>query len=139
MMMKQLTRAHRIALAAAAVCVAAGVGRAGWRARQSAPEAALGAIPPPARATLADQEIARWREAARRQPRNADAWVNLGDALMQKARETSDESYYGHAERVYRQALGLDAGAVGAITGMAWVCGGRHEFEESVRWAKRAL
>ena len=58
---------------------------------------------------------------------------------MQKARETADLSYYGHAETVYRKALALNKGDVPALIGMAWVTSDRHEFEQSKAWAGRAL
>ena len=73
------------------------------------------------------------------EPGDAAAWVDLGDALIQKARETADASQYGRAEEAYRKALSLDARSTAALAGMAWVAGSRHEFEQSVEWAKKAI
>ncbi len=97
------------------------------------------AIPAPARKSLADQDIARWSDQARQKPNDTSAWANLGDALMQKARETADVSYYNHAEKAYRKALALNARNADATAGMAWVYGGRHEFEKSIEWANKAI
>jgi tetratricopeptide (TPR) repeat protein len=68
-----------------------------------------------------------------------EAWVKRGDAMMQKARETLDTRYYDRAEAAFRKALGLNPKNASAMTSMAWVCGGRHEFEASSEWAKKAL
>ncbi len=96
-------------------------------------------IPAPERKSLADQDIARWSEQTHQKPNDDSAWTNFGDALMQKARETADVSYYNYAERAYRKALTLNARNVDATVGMAWVCGGRHEFEKSIEWANKAI
>ena len=66
-------------------------------------------------------------------------WVNLGDALAQVLRDTANEKYYDHAETAYLFALRLQPRSVDAMTGMAWVTGGRHLFEQSREWANRAL
>jgi tetratricopeptide (TPR) repeat protein len=89
--------------------------------------------------TAVDQVIAQAREKAEENSDDPRIWALLGDALMQKARETADAGYYGHAERAYRRALMLDERQVEAITGLAWVCSGRHEFEQSIVWANKAI
>ncbi len=92
-------------------------------------------------ATLTDQEVAKAEAAARASnPATADsAWTRLGDAFMQKGRETADVSYYGRAEGAYRKALAANPKSVEALVGMAWVDGGRHEFERSIEFANKAL
>jgi tetratricopeptide (TPR) repeat protein len=94
---------------------------------------------PPASVRASDAEIAKASAATARQPDRADAWVRLGDALMQKGRETADVSYCGRAESAYRKALQIDPKCLEALVGMAWVSGVRHEFEASLDWAKKAL
>ena len=54
-------------------------------------------------------------------------------------RDTADEKYYDYAETAYQYALKLHPSAVDALSGMAWVTGGRHQFEQSREWANRAL
>ena len=47
---------------------------------------------PVARRSTVDQSIARWTERTAVAAREPDAWTSLGDAFMQKARETADPS-----------------------------------------------
>lgn len=89
-------------------------------------------------APTTDEEVTKAEAAAKQKPSDA-AWSRLGDAFMQKARETVDLSYYGHADGAYRKALEANPKSIEALVGMAWVEGGRHEFEQSVVWARQAL
>jgi tetratricopeptide (TPR) repeat protein len=100
-------------------------------------EAAL--PPPPTRRSASDVEIERRAAQVQQKPQDAIAWVALGDAYMQKARETADLSYYGRAEGAYKQSLANDPKRVDAMIGLAWVNGGRHEFERSQEWARKAI
>jgi tetratricopeptide (TPR) repeat protein len=86
-----------------------------------------------------DAEVAKASAATARRPESDTAWVNLGDAFMQKARETADSAYYSRAEQAYRKALALNAKCIDALAGMAWVNGSRHEFEASIDWSRRVL
>lgn len=72
-------------------------------------------------------------------PKLARNWVDLGEFLAQLQRDSGDTSYFDHAEAVYREALRLDPQNVPAMTGMAWVTGGRHDFDRSMQWANQAL
>jgi tetratricopeptide (TPR) repeat protein len=99
----------------------------------------LAAIPPAKGHSRVDQVIARLSGKVEENDRDANAWADLGDALMQKARETADAGYYTHAERAFAKALALNPKHVTATTGLAWVHGGRHEFEQSVEWATKAV
>jgi tetratricopeptide (TPR) repeat protein len=85
-----------------------------------------------------DGEIDKASEAARAHPTDA-AWSRLGDAYMQKARETMDLSYYGRAEASYRKSLAINPTYANALVGISWVLSGRHEFEQSIEWANKAL
>ncbi len=86
-----------------------------------------------------DAAIKKASMSANASPKSERVWSDLGDAYMQKARETADASYYTRAEAAYRKALAIDEKSVTALAGMAWVNGGRHEFEASIDWAKKAL
>lgn len=70
---------------------------------------------------------------------NAASWVSQGNRLMQQVRTTQTDDYYRRAEAAYRQALAIDQANAAAMTGLAWVHGGRHEFEESIHWARLAV
>jgi tetratricopeptide (TPR) repeat protein len=91
----------------------------------------------PAR-TTSDEEIDKASAITRSRPTDA-AWSRLGDAYMQKTRETMDLSYYARAEASYQKSLALNAHYANALVGMAWVLSGRHEFEQSIEWANKAL
>lgn len=94
---------------------------------------------PVGRRSAVDQEIARWIQRTTATAQEPVAWTSLGDAFMQKARETADPTYYRRAEAAYQKALGVDPRHVGALVGMAWVQGALHEFEQTVEWAMKAL
>lgn len=96
-------------------------------------------IPTPSRESASDKQIALWAEKARKFPQDDRAWANLGDAFMQKGRETFDISYYGHAEAAYKKCLDVNPRKAEGMVGLAWVNGGRHEFEKSTDWANKAL
>ncbi len=72
-------------------------------------------------------------------PKIARNWTELGEILAQLQRDSGDSTLLSHAESVYHEALQLDPKNVTALTGMAWVTGGYHRFDESVRWANQAL
>src|SRR5262245_24368615 len=86
-----------------------------------------------------DQTIDRLTAKTRRERQDHAAWTALGDAFMQKARETADASYYGRAEQAFGQARTLDVGGADALVGLAWVQSARQEFEQSTEWATHAL
>jgi tetratricopeptide (TPR) repeat protein len=50
-----------------------------------------------------------------------------------------DLSYYGRAEASYRKSLAVNPNYANALVGIAWVLSGRHEFEQSIEWANKAL
>jgi tetratricopeptide (TPR) repeat protein len=89
--------------------------------------------------SASDAEVAKASTGAALHAESDSAWVSLGDAFMQKARETADAAYYTRAEGAYRKALELNAKCIDAMAGMAWVNGGRHEFEASIDWSKKVL
>ncbi len=143
--MKRFLVPSKIGLVCLVLCVTV-VGA--WALRQKASKPSLSntvadvltALPPVDHGgTLTDKTIAQWAALVRKEPTNPIDWNNLGAALMQKARETADASYYTHAERAYQAALALNPKSVDALNGMAWINSGRHEFEKSLDWAHKAL
>ena len=78
-------------------------------------------------------------EQVKRMPQNPAAWTLLGDMLAQAQRDTSNPQFYSHAEKAYQTALKLKSANAEAMTGMAWVFGGRHQFDLSMLWAEKAL
>ncbi len=86
-----------------------------------------------------DKALAKIVGRVKATPEKPRGWVDLGDVLAQKMRDTSNPAFYGHAESAYLQALEIDGASVDAMTGMAWVTGGQHLFDSSVGWANKAL
>ncbi len=122
--------------------VAALAGAWAWYARATRALTAtevLASIPPAGNPSPTDKAIAHWVQRARKDPHSVLAWTNLGDLLMQKARETMDLAYYGRAEAAFERALVESPATEAAMTGLAWVHGSRHEFEQSIEWARKAL
>jgi tetratricopeptide (TPR) repeat protein len=89
--------------------------------------------------SASDEAIARWTQRTARAASDHAAWTGLGEAFVQKARETADASYYRRAEAAFRKALALQPTHADALTGMAWVSSALHEFEQSMTWARQAL
>ena len=83
--------------------------------------------------------IATWRKQIRRDPQDDRLRVKLGDALMQRARETGDLCYYPRAKSAFQTALRLNPKSSVAMIGMAWVQGALHQFEASIQWADKAI
>lgn len=86
-----------------------------------------------------DREVAKYKAKVGENPTDAPRWINLGDALMQKARESANHLYYDLAETSYHQALSLAPHKSDAMTGLAWVAGTRHTFSKSIEWANKAI
>ncbi len=103
------------------------------------PTEVLDAIPIQSDGSASGKAVAAAMEKARKSPQAPAGWVVLGDTLRQRLRESGDQTYYDFAEKAYRQALRLQAANVDAINGMAWLTGGRHVFDESMKWANEAL
>lgn len=101
--------------------------------------AVLADLPPAGGRSASDRAVTGATGRVQRNEADEAAWADLGDALMQKARETADADYYRHAERAYRKALALNPKNLDATTGLAWVYGGRHEFELSIQSAEKAV
>lgn len=99
----------------------------------------LAAIPPTDSDSASDTAAGEAKEKVRRHPERAMTWSLLGDALAQKQRDTNDPAWYAPAHMAYQKAWQIEPGHLPALTGLAWTFGGRHEFTESVRWAKLAL
>src|SRR5262245_37646609 len=86
-----------------------------------------------------DQAIERLTARTRQHRDDSSGWTALGDAFMQKARETADSAYYRRAELAFERGHALDATDVSATLGLSQVHGARHEFEKSIEWARRVL
>jgi len=85
-----------------------------------------------------DQRVARSAAAVRARPSDAGGLVSLGSALLQKARETGDASYYERADQALARALASDASDAGAYTTRGALRLARHDFRGALRDGQRA-
>ena len=133
-----------VALAGAMLARKISPGSSGGVATVSAPapqtpQQILAQIPAREGKSATDQALAVAMAQVREKDGAAARWVVLGDVLAQVLRDSADEHYYDLAEAAYECALRLEPKNVEAMTGMAWVNGGRHLFDRSREWADRSL
>ena len=62
----------------------------------------------------------------------------LGQAYLQKARETGDPGYYPKAETLFQQALAGDGDDVEAMVGLGTLALARHQFAAALDWGEQA-
>jgi tetratricopeptide (TPR) repeat protein len=91
---------------------------------------------PPAQTT--DQRIAQVQATIRAGLGGPDAYANLGQAYLQKVRETGDPTYYPKAQGVFETALGRDPRNIGALSGMGSLALARHQFQLGLSYGMRA-
>jgi tetratricopeptide (TPR) repeat protein len=89
-------------------------------------------------ARSADQRIASLQAAAWRGTDRPGPYAALGDAYLQKARETFDPTFYARAEAALREALARDPRDAGALTAMGTLANARHDFAAGLRFGKQA-
>lgn len=135
-----LTRPNPRALMTAAVAFVAAlaiftlVGRSPQQPQaQSAKSLETG---PPARTT--DQSIAKLQMTIRAGLGGADAYANLGQAYLQKVRETGDPTYYPKAQGVLDTALARDSHNIGALSGLGALALARHQFRLGLQYGLQA-
>lgn len=86
-----------------------------------------------------DRNITLYQHLLRRQPQDASVYYRLGDAYIQKARESGDVSYYALAEEALRQALEIAPHYSQALRHLAHTLYSRHAFAAAVAAARRAI
>jgi tetratricopeptide (TPR) repeat protein len=86
-----------------------------------------------------DRQIGALQERLRQQPGDAPAATRLGLAYLQRARETSDPTYYGRAEGVLNQALGAAPDDTDTLIGLGSLALARHQFQDALEWGQRAV
>jgi tetratricopeptide (TPR) repeat protein len=104
-----------------------------------APDAILSRLPVPDIFTPTGKLLFAAIQKTRTSPGDPKNWILTGDALAQLQRETEATRYHAAAESVYLEALRLAPKNATALAGMAWVTGGRHEFDKSIDWGNQAL
>jgi tetratricopeptide (TPR) repeat protein len=85
-----------------------------------------------------DQRIRSLQAAVKTNTSSAAPFAALGDAYLQKARETADPAQYARAESALRAALQRDPRDAGALTAMGSLANARHDFRAALRYGERA-
>ena len=88
---------------------------------------------------VSDRAIAQSQHKVRRSPNNPYAYYQLGDAYIQKARESGDPTYFELAEQAIRKSLSLNPEQSGARRHLAYVMALRHDFAAAAVEAEKAI
>jgi tetratricopeptide (TPR) repeat protein len=83
--------------------------------------------------------IARLQAEVIADPTDADAQRSLGFALLQRVRETADPSLYSPALTAFEAALRFRPDDATAMTGIAAIQLGKHEFADGLVTARKAI
>ena len=86
-----------------------------------------------------EEQVKSLQRQIRADPSNARGYAALGDAYLQRTRETGDFAFYTRAERSFREAFRRDPDSTQAIVGEATLALARHDFREGLRQGERAL
>ncbi|MBV6459273.1 MAG: Lipopolysaccharide assembly protein B [Fimbriimonadaceae bacterium] len=89
--------------------------------------------------TPTDGLIRKYRAVAEKQPKSVEALVNLGEAQLQKGRESGELAWYVEGRRCLEKAVALDPGDPVALTRLAASKTVFHDFHGAVKLAKEAI
>lgn len=92
-----------------------------------------------AQSSATDRQIGYYQQLIQRMPQSAKVYHGLGDALIRKARESGDPSYFNRAEAALKKSLKLAPENAGALRHLAYVFYSRHEFAPAVVYARQAV
>jgi tetratricopeptide (TPR) repeat protein len=87
----------------------------------------------------ADRAIAQSQHKVRRSPYNSSSYYQLGDAYIQKGRESGDPMYFELAEQALKKSLNLNSEQSGARRHLAYVKASRHDFAGAATEAEMAI
>ena len=100
---------------------------------------AWGFAAPRGEAANPDESIGRAEWLIARNPRDARAFYRLGDAYIQKARESGDPAFWSLAEGALGRALELQPAYADAARHLAFALYSRHDFDGAAAQASRAV
>jgi tetratricopeptide (TPR) repeat protein len=86
-----------------------------------------------------DHTVQLYQQLLQRNPLDSTAYYRLGDAYIQKARETGDITYLNLAEQALRKAVDITPQHSGAARHLAYALYTRHAFEEAAIQAAKAV
>jgi tetratricopeptide (TPR) repeat protein len=109
--------------------------------RSSSPTGASGASPAGtlvAPGASIDAQIAALERNLAASPADAQLYAALGNAFLQKVRETEDSTFYARVETAFRQGLRRNPHDAGTLTGMGALALARHDFKGGLRYGMKA-
>jgi tetratricopeptide (TPR) repeat protein len=86
-----------------------------------------------------DRQIGTLQERLRETPADQRSATQLGLAYLQRARESSDPSYYTRADGILRQTLAAAPADADTLIGLGTLALARHQFQDAVDWGQRAI
>ena len=86
-----------------------------------------------------DARIRALQSALRSEPKNPNGYASLGNAYLQKSRDSGDSAYYRRAQVAFSEALNQAPRNAGALAGMGTLALARHDFRGGLRYGKAAL
>jgi tetratricopeptide (TPR) repeat protein len=133
-------RPHRLTLVAVAVAAfAAAFAALTLLNRSSAPRSEpVAVVDGGAHARSTDAQIRSLQAQVHSAPKQADGWAQLGEAYLQKVRETGDASFYGRADAVIRRSLALKPDGLEGLIGAGTLALARHDFSGGLRFGEAA-
>jgi tetratricopeptide (TPR) repeat protein len=118
------------ALSAGGVSAGGDPGADGRAASRGAPGGDLG--------RASGDPLADAQAAVRAAPASASAYASLGEAYLDRARDTGDPGFYSRADRALDAALRRDPRSLAALVGAGTLAGLRHDFSEQLRLGREA-
>lgn len=85
-----------------------------------------------------DNRVETLQVRLKQNPDDQQAYVQLGAAYLQKARETGDPMYYSKTEESLSRALELQPNDFVAMIQMGALSLARHQFREALDWGEKA-
>ena len=86
-----------------------------------------------------EQVISSMEERLKEDPDNPKIAATLGQAYLQRARESGDPAYYSKSEILFTRALKREPAPIDAMLGKASLLMARHEFRNARDLAKKAI
>jgi tetratricopeptide (TPR) repeat protein len=95
-----------------------------------------GALAPPGAST--DVQIAALERDLAEDPGAEELYAALGNAFLQKVRETGDPTFYARSQTAFLGGLRRDPHEAGSLTGMGALALARHDFDGGLRYGMKA-
>jgi tetratricopeptide (TPR) repeat protein len=102
------------------------------------PPQAASQMPEAARELSDPRTIGQLQDHLRANPDDANAYANLGLALLQRVRETGDLALYAQAQEALDAALDREPEHLDALIGQGALALAQHRFVDALDWGERA-